>query len=84
MSTSSRDEIGETDATAALGVIKAHPNGVAGMAIMASSRKSCANFVEGREKGEDAGGFLVTCGNTEGVVRIWDYTRVCDGSTCGR
>lgn len=82
--TSSRDETEQTDTTTAVGVIKAHPDGVTGMTIMASARNSCSKFVEGREKEEEAVGFLATCGNTEGVVKVWDYTHVEDGSTCGR
>lgn len=84
----------------AVGEIQAHANGIAGLAIMTTTsssttttgarrgRRSTVLDEEGEETVEDmedAGGLLVTCGDAEGVVKIWDYTHVEDGSgSCGR
>lgn len=80
----------------AIGEIQAHANGIAGLAIMTTTtptttpgarrRRRSTALAEGREKMiEGVGGLLVTCGNAEGIVKIWDYTHVEDGSgSCGR
>lgn len=69
----------------ALGEIQAHANGIAGLAIMntGAGDGSAVLAAEGGQ-GEDVGGLLVTCGNAEGVVKIWDYTHVEDNGSCGR
>ena len=81
----------------AVGEIKAHANGIAGLAMMTTTNtntvgarhdrlSSTALLAEEEERGEGGvGGLLVTCGNAEGVVKIWDYTHVEDGhGSCGR
>ncbi len=67
-----------------VGVIKAHPSGIADLAIMANARDSCASLAPNGEQGEDVGGLLVTCGSGEGIVKIWDYTHVEEDGRCGR
>ena len=76
-----------------VGVFQAHPSGVGGMTIMKGSAPiaPAATVAEGppREAGDgggvqEVGGLLVTCGKTEGVVKIWDYTHVEDDGACGR
>lgn len=94
-STSCRGKNGEqTDVTTmmAVGEIQAHANGIAGLAIMmttgarhsSSSRTAPCSAEEGNQEEEGVGGLLVTCGNAEGVVKIWDYTHVEDDGSCGR
>lgn len=99
-----------------LGVVQAHPNGVAGMAIMSGSSSNSGASIgpavaavaehlshdEGvappydeadgpshdLEAGgggvQEVGGMLVTCGKTEGTVKIWDYTSVGEDGSWGR
>lgn len=78
-----------------MGVFEAHPNGVAGMAVMYSTAEAffavSANpppeTLSYTEEGGGAGqveGLLVTFGKAEGVVKIWDYTYVGEGGSCGR
>lgn len=73
-----------------VGKIQAHANGIAGLAIMttdaggARRSRTALAYEEGGEQGEGVGGLLVTCGNAEGVVKIWDYTHVEDDGGCGR
>eukprot|EP00752_Nemacystus_decipiens_P009558 g8538.t1 len=100
-SSSCRDENGQNDAAnMAVGFIKAHANGIAGLAIMTTTTPPSAagarhsrrsdSYALGEDEGEqgqdtDVGGLLVTCGNAEGIVKIWDYTHVEDGNGgCGR
>lgn len=66
-----------------VGVIQAHPNGIADLAIMAYARDSCVFRVPNGEQGGGIGGLLVTCARGEGI-KIWDYTHVEDDGRCGR
>ena len=77
---------GESDQSCAMavGVIQAHPNGIADLAIMANARDSCAFLSPNGGDGEEVGGLLMTCGSGEGTVKIWDYTHVEDDGRCGR
>lgn len=78
-----RGELGRTEAMM-VGAFKAHPNGVSGMAVMTNERNSRADVVYAGRESQEAGGLIATCGNAEGIVKIWDYTHVEDDGTCGR
>eukprot|EP00903_Cladosiphon_okamuranus_P006728 g6565.t1 len=86
-------ENGQADAAImTVGHIQAHADRIAGLAIMATGsprqrRRSSTVLAKGEEEAlelEDVGGLLVTCGDAEGVVKIWDYTHVKDDGSCGR
>ncbi|CAM9120840.1 unnamed protein product, partial [Scytosiphon promiscuus] len=83
-----RKEAEEAKAVA-VGVFQAHKNGVADMAVMAVMTDTTSECEESAIwaagiYGDEMEGMLITCGKTEGVVKIWDYTHVGEDGTCGR
>lgn len=78
-----------------LGVLQAHARGVADIAITREKEDvNCAQ--SGMEPPSEVaksipnlsavntGGLMITCGKTEGVVKIWNYTCVGINGRCGR
>lgn len=88
-----KDNVGHIEAMS-VGAFEAHPKGVAGMAVMYSTTEACSavstdsppETSSGVQEGGvgQVGGLLVTCGKEEGMVKIWDYTHVGEGGSCGR